>query len=95
MTLSVKATGAGTVKATVTGRLGKRTARVAGASRKLAKSGTAKLTLRLSKSARSYLKRHHKLRLTITVRHSEAGAPKRTTLTLRAAATKRTNGGAR
>jgi hypothetical protein len=93
--LSVKATGAGTVRATVDGRLGKRNVRVASASRKLAKSGSAKLTLRLSKRARAYLKRHHKLRLTITVRHSEARAPKRTTLTLRAAATKRTNGGAR
>lgn len=95
VTLSVKATGAGTVKATVDGRLGKRAARVAGASRKLPGSGTAKLTLRLSKSARSYLKRHRKLSITITVRHSGAGAPRRTKLTLRAPAAKRTNGGAR
>lgn len=95
VTLAVKATGAGTVKATVDGRLGKRNARVASASRKLTTSGTAKLTLRLTKSARNHLQRHRKLQITITVRHSGASAPKRTKLTLRAPATKRTNGGAR
>lgn len=95
VTLSVRASVAGTIRATVAGRLGTRNVRVAAASRKLTKAGSAKLTLRLTTSARAYLARHHALKLTITVRHSRGGAAQRDALTLRTPAAKRTNGGAR
>lgn len=93
--LRVRASVAGTVRVTVTGRIGKRNVRVASARRKLAKPGSAKLSLRLSKRARAHLKRHRRLQLTITVRQSQVSGAKRTKLTLRVPAAKRTNGGAR
>lgn len=95
VTLRVRASVAGTVRATVAGRLGTRGVRVASASRNLLEAGTATLTLRLSKRARIYLARHHALRLTITVRHAGGGSARQATLTLRTPATKRTDGGAR
>ncbi|MBB4664436.1 PD40 domain-containing protein [Conexibacter arvalis] len=94
-TLVVRASHAGRVRATVGGRIGRRTVRVAAASRQLARGGRVRLTLRLSKRARAHLARHRALRVTVTVRHSRVRGAKRTTVTLRKPAPKTTKGGQR
>jgi hypothetical protein len=94
-TLNVRVTQSGTVRATVRAKLGQRTVRVATASRRFSRGGTAKLGLRLSKRARTYLTRHRVVKVTVTVSYSRVRGAKRTTVTLRKPAVKRTNGGKR
>lgn len=94
-TLVVRASHAGTVRAVVRGRIGRRAVRVASAARRLAGPGRAKLTLRLSGRARRQLARHRRLRVTVTVTHSRVSGAKRATVVLRKPAVKRTKGGKR
>jgi len=94
-TLNVRVTQAGTVRATVRAKLGRRTVRVATATRRFARGGAAKLALRLSKRARTYLARHRAVKVTVTVSYSRVRGAKRATVTLRKPAVKRTNGGKR
>ncbi|MDW5595246.1 hypothetical protein VSS74_12925 [Conexibacter stalactiti] len=95
LTLAVRATDAGAVRARVSGRVRGRAVTVASASRRLARGGSARLTLRLSAAARRQLARSGSLRLTIVVTHSEVADPRRVTLTLRAPAATHRNGGRR
>jgi hypothetical protein len=93
-TLTVRANRAGAVRATVTARIGRRAVRVATAARTLRRPGVAKLTVRLSKRARTQLARRGALKVTVTVRHARVSGTARAVLTLRAAAA-RNNGGKR
>jgi hypothetical protein len=95
LTLTVRATHAGVVRARVSGRVRARAGTVAAASKRLARGGSARLTLRLSRTARTQLARRGKLRVTIAVTHSEVADPRRVTLTLRTAAATHRNGGRR
>lgn len=87
LALRVKVSGPGRVAAVVSGRLGKRSTTVARASTRARASGTVSLTLRLSKTARSYLERHGRLPLKVAVTYSKASVTKRTQVTLRRADT--------
>ncbi len=95
LTLAVRATHAGVVRAHVSGRVRARTVTVATASKRLARGGSTRLALRLSGAARRQLARSGKLRLTITVIHSQVADPRRVTVTLRAPAATHRNGGRR
>jgi dipeptidyl aminopeptidase/acylaminoacyl peptidase len=95
LTLAVRATHAGVVRVRVSGRVRARTVTVAAASRRLARGGSARLTLRLSSAARAQLARRGTLRLRIVVIHSQVANPRRVTLTLRAPAATPRNGGRR
>lgn len=95
LTLSLRATHAGVVRARASGRVRARTVTVAAASKRLARGGSARLTLRLSRAARKQLAQSGKLRVTIAVTHSAVADPRRVTLTLRATAATHRNGGRR
>ncbi|MDR9373011.1 hypothetical protein Q5424_28195, partial [Conexibacter sp. JD483] len=82
LVLPLRVSAAGTVRATLQGRIGGTPQRIAArASGKAGAAGTVRLTLRLSAAARRQLRRTHRLRLRLTVT-STTGAPAyRTTLT--------------
>lgn len=83
-TLGVRAWGAGTVRATVRGRLGRRTVVVvARASATVAGHRPLRLQLRLASAARAHLRAGRPLRLTIAVSHSQARGAERVSATLR------------
>jgi hypothetical protein len=95
LSLRVKVPAAGRVKATARARLGKKTATVASAATSARKAGTVALALRLSKSARSYLDRHGRLPVTITVTYSKSKAAKRLQVALIAEQSKQAHRGQR
>ena len=89
MTVKVRVGAAGRVSAAMRARVGKRTRRIAHASRTARKGGTVRLTLRLSKAARSELRRGHRLRVRTVVRYSKARGAKQASFTLAPAKQKR------
>lgn len=95
LSLRVKVPAAGRVKATARARLGKKTAKVASAATSARKSGTVALALWLSGSARSYLDRHGRLPVTITVTYSKSKAAERLQVTLIAQQSKQAHRGQR
>ncbi|HST43530.1 MAG TPA: hypothetical protein VLK58_28650, partial [Conexibacter sp.] len=80
--LPVQVSTAGTVRATLRGRIAGRAGRVAArATGRAGKAGTVRLTLTLSRAARQQLQRAHRLRLRLTVSHSAGGTAVARTLT--------------
>ena len=83
VTLRVRVSRAGTVRATVRGRIGRRWVRVAQAARTAREGGTVRVPLTLSRAARRHLRRHGALPLRIAVRYSAGGGAQQARLTLR------------
>jgi hypothetical protein len=73
----------GTVSVTASARIGRRKRQVGHARARVARAGTVRLTLRLSKSARAQLRRGGRLRLTISSAYSQTDLPISRTVTLR------------
>lgn len=81
--LTVDATIAGRVTATVRVKIGKRWVRAGGAARTLRGAGTARLSVRLSRQARRTLARRGALRVRIDVAHPQAEKDARTAFVLK------------
>lgn len=84
LTLRVRVGERGDLAASVRARIGRRTVRVARDAAEADGAGTFRLTLRLSRAARNALEENGRLRVTIRVTFSEAGAARSTRLLLRA-----------
>lgn len=87
LSLRLRLSDAGRVRAVVRGKLGRarRGVTVASASRRVTEGGAATLTLRLSRRARSELRRRGALRVTVRVTWSEGRGAHTTSFVLRAA----------
>jgi hypothetical protein len=83
VTVSLKATAAGTASVALEAQLAGRWTQSAGAKKSLPRAGRASVPLTLSKAARAYLAKHRRMHVRVSV--TSAGATKRTTLTLMAA----------
>ncbi|MDO8184047.1 hypothetical protein Q5424_02615 [Conexibacter sp. JD483] len=87
--LAVEVSHAGTVRAVVRARIGRRAGVVvASATRKATGGGSVRLTLRLSSAARRQLRRQGSLKLALRVSYSGRPGVQLTTLTLRAPSTR-------
>jgi hypothetical protein len=84
LTLTVTASAAGRLAASLSADVHHRSQRVAGTDAILTRSGTAELTLHLNRAARSQLARRRTLTLRLEVRYSASSTVKRAQLTLRA-----------
>jgi hypothetical protein len=84
LTLRVRVGDGGELAASVRARVGRRARRVARDTAEADGAGTSRLTLRLSRAARNALQENGRLRVTIRVTFSEAGAARSTRLLLRA-----------
>lgn len=82
LTIAVRVGAAGTVSAEMRAKIGKRTQTVARASRTAGKAGSVRLTLRLSKAARSELRQGRRLRVRTVVRYSKVSGAKQASFTL-------------
>lgn len=94
-TLTVRVSEAGRVRALVRARIGKRSVRVASASKTARAGGNVRLTLRLSGRARAHLRRQGALRLGVAVIWSRVRGAQRASLTLRAPDAAKAKGGRR
>jgi hypothetical protein len=83
LTLKVKVNQAGRVSATATAKIGKRTQRIAGSNRSVARAGTATLTLRLTAAAKKQLRKKGKLTTRLAISFTEADATKSLKLVLK------------
>jgi hypothetical protein len=83
--LDAKVSRAGRVSVTMRAKLGKRSRTVASASRSARRAGAVRLTLRLSKAARSQLSKSHRLRVAVSARFTGVPAARTLTLELRRA----------
>lgn len=80
--VTVRVGAAGKVSAQMKAKIGKRTRTIASASRTAGKAGTVRLTLRLSKAARSQLRQGRRLQVRTVVRYSKVSGARQATFTL-------------
>lgn len=96
LSLPIKVTDAGSVRATLTGTIGGRKDRtVASGSAKATKAGTVKVTLKLSSAARAQLRRTGKLSVRLRVSYSEDISSYAKALTFKTTKTTTKKGGSR
>ncbi|HEY1276121.1 MAG TPA: hypothetical protein VGF25_14490 [Thermoleophilaceae bacterium] len=84
LTLKVRVSEEGDVKASASAKIGKRTVTFSRDTASADGAGTVSLTLKLSKKARRALKKNGKLRVSVRVSYSEAAGGRSQTLVLRA-----------
>jgi hypothetical protein len=86
LTVSVKATAAGTVRIQLTAHAGKRWTGPAATKKALRAAGTTRFVVKLNKAEKRYLARHGKLAVRVDVGYSATGGVKRSAFTLHAPA---------
>jgi hypothetical protein len=86
LTVSVRATAAGTVRLQLTAHAGKKWTGPAASKKALRSAGVAKFVVKLNKTEKRYLARHGKLAVRVDVGYSATGGVKRSAFTLHAPA---------
>jgi hypothetical protein len=86
LVVAVRTSTAGTVGVTLSARIGRRWVKSSAVARTVKTGGSLRLSVTLSRAARSYLAKHKQLSVRVDVRYSRARAGKRASFTLQAPA---------